>query len=207
MHIIIPVKPFGQSKTRLSAVLTARQRTVLSRRLLARTLLLAGQVGPVVVVSRSRAVREQAKQSGAWALVEAQPGLNAAVQQGIRWVQARGDSSLLILPADLPLLTLADLQTLVAPKVDPPAVRLAPCRREDGTNALLLSPPDVVAPQFGPGSFARHVALARAAGVEPQIYRLPALAFDLDVPDDWAQLESAWGTTFGQKSTSGHLPR
>jgi len=207
MHIIIPVKPFTQSKTRLAPVLSARQRSALSRQLLARTVALAVRVGPVVVVSRSRAVREQAKQSGAWALVESQAGLNGAVRQGIQWVQARGGLAVLILPADLPLLTLADLQTLSAFDVAPPAVRLAPCRRRDGTNALALWPPDAITPDFGPGSFARHAALARAAGIEPQIYHSSTAAFDLDVPDDWAHLRAVSGVTFGQKSTCGHPPR
>lgn len=207
MHIIIPVKPFSQSKTRLAAVLSARRRTALSRQLLARTVALAVQVGPVVVVSRSRAVREQAKRAGAWALVESQRGLNAAVRQGIQWVQARGGSAVLILPADLPLLTLADLQMLAAPKVELPAVRLAPCRRKDGTNALALWPPGAIIPNFGPGSFARHTALARAAGIDPQIYRSSTVAFDLDVPDDWAHLRVVSGFTFGEKSTYGHPPR
>ena len=41
---------------------------------------------------------------------------------------------------------------------------IVPDRHGSGTNALLLDPPTVITPAFGPGSFARHAALAAAAG-------------------------------------------
>ena len=47
-----------------------------------------------------------------------------------------------------------------------PGVTIVPDRHGTGTNALLLDPPDAIAPSFGPGSFERHRQAAEAAGAE-----------------------------------------
>ena len=182
--VIIPAKPFDQSKTRLSPVLSPRQRAGLSRQLLLRTIRLARQVGEVVVISRGGTARQQAKQSGAWALVEAGTGLNAAIRQASEWVAACGGQATLILPADLPLLTLSDLTKITTLGQQAPAVVIAPCHRTDGTNALLLHPPHLIDCSFGPNSFEQHRGAARTLGLEPVIYRSPTIAVDLDYPED-----------------------
>jgi len=66
----------------------------------------------------------------------------------------------------------------------PRVVVVAPCRHETGTNALLVHPLGLIPFAFGPDSFAAHCAAARAAGVEPVIYRSEAVALDLDTPED-----------------------
>ena len=97
----------------------------------------------------------------------------------------RGAAGLLILPADLPNLTVADIQALLELAGDRPhAIIIAPDATETGTNALLLRPPDLIQPSFGPDSYNRHCALARNAGVEPIIFRSPSLAYDIDLPSD-----------------------
>jgi 2-phospho-L-lactate guanylyltransferase len=188
MTVIIPAKPFNQAKTRLADALSGPQRAGLAKNLLRRTVRLAGTVGAVVVISTDSAVRRQAKQLGAWALVEAEPGLNSAVRQALTWVAANGERMALVIPADLPLLTQADLREMIRLGQQSPGVVIAPCHRGDGTNALLLSPPDVIAPAFGPNSFSRHAAAARRAGIEPVIYQSPTISFDLDLPADLAAL-------------------
>jgi 2-phospho-L-lactate guanylyltransferase len=184
MFVIIPAKPLDQAKTRLAAVLPLNERVDLSRSLLQRTIGLARQVGEVVVVSRDAAVRKLAKQAGAWALVEAGRDLNRALQQASDWVMAQGGQAVLIVPGDLPLLQPSDLAEIVALGQHPPAVAIAPSQRLDGTNALLVRPPGLIHFAFGPGSFEKHQQMARAAGVEPIIYRSPTVALDLDVPGD-----------------------
>jgi 2-phospho-L-lactate guanylyltransferase len=191
MFVVIPAKPFHQSKTRLAGVLSPADRVQLSRRLLQRTIGLARQAGRVVVISTDAAVRHTAKRHGAWALVEAGTGLNAAVQQAAVWAALHGADSVLVLPADLPWLQPVDLQGVIAAGQQAGrAVVIAPCRRNDGTNALLLRPPGVMRVAFGPGSFNLHRQMAVAAGVLPIIYHSPTLAFDLDLPEDLAQLYS-----------------
>ncbi len=183
---IIPAKPFAEAKTRLTAVLSADERARLSRHLLQRTIAVAHTVGAVAVVSRSGAVRRVAKSAGAWALVETDADLNAAIRQGIAWAEHRGADAVLILPLDLPLLTVAELQKFVATGVEQlPQISIAPCRHNRGTNALLLHPPALIEPKFGAGSFSRHLSAAEQAGISPQICHLPGLSFDLDTPRDW----------------------
>lgn len=189
MYIVIPAKPFAEAKTRLTPVLSPTQRQHLSQRLLRRTLSLTRQVGEVVVISRSAAVRRLAKQHGAWALVEGGHGLNEALQQAATWVnmQPTGDG-LLILPGDLPSLQLSDLHNLLAIGQASPAVVIAPCHRGSGTNALLVRPPTLFPFAFGLDSFQKHQQAARLAGTTPHIYNSSTLAFDVDIPADLAQL-------------------
>ena len=68
---------------------------------------------------------------------------------------------------------------------------IVPDRHGAGTNALLIAPPDALEPAFGPGSFARHAALAHAAGARVRVGRLPSLELDVDTPGDLAALRAA----------------
>ncbi len=187
MFVIIPVKPFNLAKTRLASILLPQQRADLSRYLLRRTICLAHQVGEVVVISTDSEVRQLAKQAGAWALVEAGQGLNAALQQASEWAMAHGSQTTLILPADLPLLSSSDLSNLVALGQQSVAVVIAPCHRQDGTNALLLRPPNLIDFNFGVSSYHKHQQAAEMAGVESLIYQSATIALDLDYPDDLVQ--------------------
>ena len=190
MFTIIPAKPFNQAKTRLASILSTQQRMVLSRRLLRRTIELAQHVSEVVVISRDSDVRRVAKEAGAWALVEGGDELNTALRQASQWVAGRHSGPILILPADLPLLTLADLTELIELSQPSPSMVIAPCHRTNGTNALLINPPDLIDFQFGQDSFARHLRAAQQKGVEAVIYRSPTMAFDLDLPEDFKALQN-----------------
>ena len=72
-----------------------------------------------------------------------------------------------------------------------PDVVIVPDRHGSGTNALRLTPPDVIAPSFGPGSFARHAARGAAAGAVVRVAQAPSLELDVDTPGDLAALRAA----------------
>ena len=185
---LIPAKPFEEAKTRLDSVLSTDERARLSRLLLTRTIRLAKSIGEVAVISRSDAVRRVAKSEGAWALVEHASTLNAAIAQGIEWATTRrGIERALILPIDLPLLRVSDLQQFISLTKNASPMAIAPCHHEQGTNALLLHLPTRIVPQFGTDSFHKHCIQARDIGIEPIIHRALGFAFDLDSPDDWRQ--------------------
>ena len=65
---------------------------------------------------------------------------------------------------------------------------MAPDHTGHGTNALLLAPPQLIAPRFGPESFRTHLRAAHAAGTTPQIVRSPGLEYDIDEPADLQRL-------------------
>ena len=75
---------------------------------------------------------------------------------------------------------------------------IVPDRHGEGTNALVLCPPDAIRPAFGEGSRARHVAAAREAGIPFAVEELDSLAIDLDTPADLValtrELEASRGT-------------
>ena len=76
-------------------------------------------------------------------------------------------------------------------EADGTAVVIVPDRHDTGTNALLLTPPSVIEPSFGPGSCQRHEAAAQAAGVSHRVERVPSLIFDVDTSEDLAVVAAA----------------
>ncbi len=189
LWLIVPVKPLGEGKSRLGATLSVTARADLSRDWLAHVLATAvawGGCAGVAVVSRDPAVREQAAAAGAHAIGEdsreARDTLNAALEQARRWVIQAGATAALVLPADLPLLTVDDLARLTT--VAPGAGMVIAPSHDRGTNALLLCPPDAIPYAFGEDSFARHRALAAAAGVTVHVIHSATLALDVDYPED-----------------------
>lgn len=192
--VIIPVKALADAKQRLSPVLSAGDRHSLVLAMLSdvlATLSKSKSVGNILVVTPDRDVAALARAKGAGVLAETYPGgLNAAVHRGLSHSDVQRADKALILPADVPLATTAEITVLLeaASRRDGPRVTLAPSRDGGGTNALLLSPPDVIAPQFGPDSFVKHLAAAVARRIDAEVIQLPGLARDIDLPDDLSVL-------------------
>ncbi len=191
---IVPVKPLKRSKSRLSKVLSEEERTSLSRDLLTHTLDILGQVSGIehtLVVSRDSMALSLARDHGAHTVQEnGTPELNRALIRATLVARGYGVSRVLILPADLPLISREDVEHLVALGQDPPVVVIAPDRHGTGTNALLSSPPGLIEYDFGPESFQRHVDRAKACGARLEICRLPSFGLDVDLPEDLELLKS-----------------
>jgi len=98
--------------------------------------------------------------------------------------QVYATRGVLVLPADLPLLSRQDVLALLDRAVKPPVVVIAPDRHRKGTNALLMAPAGLIDYDFGDNSFERHCARAIKAGARLEIVELPSLGLDLDLPED-----------------------
>lgn len=181
MRVVIPVKPFAEAKQRLAPVLGAAERAELAERMFRHVLRTASTVfgaPEVFVISRSREVLAIAEAARAPAMLETgRHDLNAALLQAARDADRAGNSTLLIVAGDLPLLEESDLKDLA--RYD---CAIAPDRHEQGTNALLW-PADLTF-AFGENSLMRHRAVAVKAGLDPQIVLRRGLAYDVDVADD-----------------------
>src|SRR5688572_10540659 len=180
LSAIVPVKPFSLSKSRLSSILSPDERAQLSRGFLKHTLQVLANVLEItqtLVISRDSAVRTLVRDYQVQAIVETGAWeLNAALTQATRAAQASGAEAVLILPADLPLLSVEAIRQLISESGARPFITIAPDRHEDGTNALLVRPPHLINYAFGEHSFRRHIAQAEQAGAQVRICRLPELA-------------------------------
>jgi 2-phospho-L-lactate guanylyltransferase len=204
---IIPVANLEGAKTRLGETLDAEERHDLVHGLLARTVVTAlavDRIADVLVVSPDREVLTRAAELGARTLRQRSRGLNAGIRDGRDDATAGGADTILVLPIDLPFISEAAIEAILAALPDDaataeppgtgdrptagdrptPTVVLVTDRHGTGTNALALAPPDVIETAFGPGSRAAHSGRAEAAGARYVEIAESPLTVDLDTPED-----------------------
>jgi 2-phospho-L-lactate guanylyltransferase len=188
---VVPVKDLWGTKSRLKPILDPGARAGLTIYMMGRVIsaLRETDVDEVCVVSPDRIVLDEAEKRGASPLAQESRGLNPALEEGRLRAMDHGASSLLVLPADLPLLEAQDVRAVLESGVDAPSVVISPDGARAGTNALLLHPPDALPFAFGPGSYQAHLHAARERGLDVRVCERPHLAFDLDTVEDLARLD------------------
>ena len=201
VHVVVPLRGAESGKSRLGQALDAEEREVLVLGLLGRTLdVLAAwpQALRVYLVTGDNATAEMARRAQPTLTVLNEPrsgGINAALRAARDAAVDLGATAVLMLPADLPLLEVAALDRLLdgadaalAAGNGHALVVVAPADARGGTNALLVSPPNLIEPSFGESSLAAHLLAASRAEATVQLVVDPALGFDLDTPDDLERL-------------------
>ncbi len=187
-RIIVPHRGLEHAKTRLATVLEPAERASVAERLLRHVLVAAVGAGhEVVVISPEAALEALVAASGARLTVQHGLGLNSGLREARTDAIQDGVTVLAVIHGDLPELTSEDVAALAeAASGAGPTVAIAPDALEAGTNGLALSPPEIIAFQFGPGSFAAHRGSAVRAGARSVLVERPGLAFDVDTPADLA---------------------
>ena len=211
--VVVPIKAGAQVKSRLSDILSPEERRGLGLAMAADVLATLGKVSALqrhLLVTGDAEATALAGSAGFTVMPEPEPvGYRSAAQAAMAQLAAEGVTAALCLPADLPLLTVGDVEALIAAIGEAPAAVLAPSRDEGGTNALALAPPDLMSLRFGPDSFHLHERQARAAGVRPSVLRRPNLALDIDTGDDLRALiaQGPTGRTGDYLEQSGIIRR
>jgi 2-phospho-L-lactate guanylyltransferase len=199
---ILPVKSFGAAKQRLSPALGAGSRQALAQAMFSDVLSSLRRVpglDAVAVVTADRVAESAALGERVEVLRDTElAGQSVAALIGVRHAQAHGFDRVLLVPGDTPLLDSGEVAALLRRALDGGlGAVVVPDRHGEGTNALLLTPPEAIEPAFGPGSCKRHVAAARDAGVPCAVESVPTLALDVDTSEDLellaATLESRRG--------------
>ena len=182
--LLLPVKRIENAKQRLAPILPPAQRQALMAAMTADLFAAArAATAPdrVLVVTADPMAAATAAGFGWTVLHERmQTSESASVDAASRQCEALGVTALLRLPLDLPLVTPADIDALFAAAPPNPGVMLVPSRDGTGTNAIMRSPPTLFPSQFGPGSFARHVAAALLCGAPITHLRNPRVEMDVD---------------------------
>ncbi|MDZ4672263.1 MAG: 2-phospho-L-lactate guanylyltransferase [Phototrophicales bacterium] len=186
---IIPIKPLRLAKSRLSAIVTPEGREKLAEVMLRHTLKVVQSVAEVtgmLVVSRDNHALTIAREYGAKTIQESgTPALNEALERATSVVASWRSDAILVLPADLPLLSPEDIKEIIhMGQIDRPCVVLSTDRNRDGTNAFYIQPPGLIRYAYGEGSFQAHAVLARDAGAEVLMYESERMVQDIDLPED-----------------------
>jgi 2-phospho-L-lactate guanylyltransferase len=208
---IIPVKRFENSKTRLSSILSPDERTRLAGLMLDDTLATFGTVVDlqVLVVSGDRRAKEIADSHGATFIREEKDnGVNSAVALADRHcVNAEANATSIVVPQDLPLLNAVDINEIVGAAKEKKCMAICPSLRYDGTNVLLRRPPDVIGTHYDNNSYEMHLKAAGDAGIPAHVMELERLMFDIDTPQDVAQLASMKEGIITAKATASFLKK
>ena len=198
---VLPIKSFDEAKQRLVPHVSPGQRRLLVEAMLSDVLVAlrrAAAVEATLAVTSDGNAERIAGAYGAVLVADDGGGHNGAAAKGIRYALERGFERALLVPGDCPALDPSEVDALLERPAPQRGAFVVPDRHGTGTNALLLAPPDALAPSFGPGSCERHVKLAAAAGIDCQMAELSTLALDVDTPEDLDQLRALLARTHGR---------
>jgi len=189
---VVPVKLFRRTKQRLAPLLSGEERAGLSRAMLEdvlAALVRAPSLAGILVITGDATAAAVAQAAGALVMDDTEnAGTTAAVEAAARHLEGIGHGGMLVVPADVPLITPADIEAILASHHAAPSVTLVPASADGGTNALACSPPRALPFAFGEASFRRHRDAARACGIAPAIVSLERVGNDIDHPEDVARL-------------------
>jgi 2-phospho-L-lactate guanylyltransferase len=206
---ILPAKQFEDAKQRLAPAVQLGTRRALMESMFSDALLALRRVpsiDQVFVVTSDSVASQIAGGHDAIVIEDTASSHSEAAQLGIARALATGATRALLVPGDCPLLDPIELEQLLTRPVPERSVLIIPDRHGEGTNALLLTPPDAMPPSFGEGSRQRHTDLAVAHGAVPEVVGLPSLALDIDTPEDLEELLGMFASTRGRAAhTRGML--
>jgi 2-phospho-L-lactate guanylyltransferase len=179
---MIPLKSLAHGKQRLAATLSPEDRHHLIRTMLANVITALREtpgISGVNIVTTETSLPIK----GCALIGDKGFGLNCALTDATLLLAGKGVDTLLVVPADLPFVTSADIQALIEAARHSDVV-VAPDLARTCTNGLVVSPPAAIKPRFGLRSRLAHVAAAEAAGRSVTCIDREGLALDIDEPAD-----------------------
>jgi 2-phospho-L-lactate guanylyltransferase len=189
---IIPIKILNQAKHRLRHVLCPEERQKFFMAMfedVLSTMMSVPDFEQVAVATICPAASIIAKKYGATVLSTSQDeGQTAAVRRSAEILDAKGISSMLVIPGDVPLVTVEEIKIVLELHEKAPSMTIVPAYDELGSNCIALSPPTAVPLSFGPNSYFPHLETARKLGLAMQTPKLPGLGLDIDTPEDLLKL-------------------
>jgi 2-phospho-L-lactate guanylyltransferase len=205
---VLPVKRFDNAKQRLGDAVGGAERRELAAAMVEDVLAALREIDgldDLIVVTAEDRAGALARAAGAHVVPDrVEGGQSLAAEVGVETAVQRGAERVLLVPGDCPALDPGELTAILARYQSEgtgstgsgvtgsgASVVIVPDRHGQGTNALLLTPPRALSPAFGPGSLARHAALASAGGATVRVAQAPSLELDVDTPGDLAALRAA----------------
>lgn len=189
IHALVPVKSLAHAKTRLAPLLLPDERRELVLAMLVDVLAAfhaTPSITAITVVTADAQVQQVARKAGAGVRHDQSADLNVELLGAVSTVAHESSRRALVVFADVPLVTPAELTAFVETG-DKADVVLA-AARDGGTNAVLLPRTQNMPLLFGAGSLARHLQAAAERGLSAEVVHAPGLGFDVDQPQDVLRL-------------------
>jgi len=200
--ILVPIKNTSSAKQRLTAVLDQPSRTALAQAMIYDVLTALHNWNtrpPVAVVTSDPYAVTLAKEYGFEVIPDPDnPGETGAIEMATRVCVERGVDSTLVIPADIPLIEVWELEEILKHAPTEGSV-LVPAADGRGTNAAFRRPANLFPLRFGNDSFKPHHAAAQATGKPCVVLNFAGIALDVDNPEDLQRLISVPGETRAQR--------
>jgi 2-phospho-L-lactate/phosphoenolpyruvate guanylyltransferase len=198
VYAVVPVKKLADSKKRLSKVLSPHQRRWLTIAMLedVLTVLKASNVDKIVVVGEDAIIKEIAQKSKADYVAANGANLNTAIEHAQNWCIEKGANSILVLPADLPLVQAKDIDRILELGAGAGKAVVLTASKNWGTNALYQNPPKLIPACFGARSWQKHIQEAYSKGVSVRLTFSEGLSSDIDSGSDLKMVFHAGRTTY-----------
>ena len=200
--ILVPIKNTSSAKQRLASILDQPARTALAQAMLhdVLTTLYKWKNHPPVGIVTSDPYATQLARDYNFELIPDpdNPGETGAIEMATQICVERGVESTLVIPADIPLIQVWELEEILKHAPTEGTV-LVPAADGRGTNAAFRRPANLFPLRFGNDSFLPHRAAAQATGKPCIILNLPGISVDVDNPEDLRALIALPGVTRTQK--------
>ncbi len=195
-YTIVPIKSLGNSKKRLESFLSPSERRELGLALIEDVLTAATNSrlsdGTLIITPDTEIITRIHHWNfpNIECILESEErGINQAVQLAIRWCLSKSVSSILVIPADLALITSDEIDALLQLGRSGYSIIIAPSQRKDGTNAFYQQPPNRIQVWYGPNSFQKNLTLVSQSPHPYRILENSAFALDIDLKEDLEQLQ------------------
>ena len=183
--VIIPVKTFQKSKTRLQL---SQERTKELCRLLLdeviRTVSESGLIDKIIVVTDEDQISDIIKKYDCQKIQDKEESsVNNAVKLAEGYLIENEFTHSIVLPLDVPFFYSEDLEKLLKFSSEKSVV-IVPSRHFDGTNALVRTPIDSMTPRYDEGSHSFQIESAKNNDVKISIGLIYRLMLDIDSKED-----------------------
>jgi len=183
--VIIPVKSFQRSKTRLQL---SKDKTIeLCRLLLEEVIKTVSEtklIDKIIVVTDEDQVSDIIKKYDCQKISDKdETSVNNAVELAERYLLENEFTHSIVLPLDVPFFYPEDLENLLHFSSEK-SVLVVPSRHFDGTNALLRTPINSMTPRYDEGSYSFQIESAKNDNVKISIGLISRLMLDIDSMED-----------------------
>ena len=183
--VIIPVKTFQKSKTRLH--LSEEKTRELCRLMLEEVIKTIGEtklIDKTIIVTNEEQVSDIIEKYDCEKIQdENETSVNDAVKLSEKYLIENEFTHSIVLPLDVPFFYSEDLEKLLRFSSDNSVV-IVPSRHFDGTNALVRTPINSMKPRYDEGSYSFQIESAKNYDVRISIGLIYRLMLDIDNTED-----------------------